>query len=252
MDELHHECGIAAIYHMDGHNDSPLTPPAGADQVSRLMPRVLLDLQNRGQLAAGFTTYNPEREQILDTYKQIGTVIEAFRLNHPAKAESVHGEFAGRAAIGHVRYATCGANTRNYAQPFERQHGCKWKWFSIAFNGQLANFAELRAELLSLADYHLTRETDTEVLMHFIAHALRGDERPDLVEVFRRLEPEVRRRLQLGVPERDGRHGCAPRPDRHSPSVLRPRWPTLRRRQRERSLCTTSVSPRCSRWSRAR
>src|SRR5262249_26088087 len=66
-------------------------------------------------------------------------------------------------------------------------HGCKWKWFAFAFNGQLANFAELRSELLSLADYHLTRETDTEVLMHYIAHELRGDERPDLVEVFRGL-----------------------------------------------------------------
>jgi amidophosphoribosyltransferase len=145
---------------------------------------VLLDLQNRGQLAAGFTTFNPNREQILDTYKQIGTVIEAFRLSHTAKAESIMSEYAGRAAIGHVRYATCGANTRNYAQPFERIHGCKWKWFSIAFNGQLANFADLRSELLALADYHLVRETDTEVLMHFIAHALRGDEQPDLVEVF--------------------------------------------------------------------
>lgn len=187
MGELHHECGVAALYHLDGPAVSPLPPPDGPDQVSRLMPRVLLDLQNRGQLAAGFTTFNPRREQRLDTYKQIGTVIEAFRLNHPAKAESVMKEYAGRAAIGHVRYATCGANTRSYAQPFERPHGCKWKWFSIAFNGQLANFADLRSELLSLADYHLTRETDTEILMHFIAHALRGDERPDLVEVFRHL-----------------------------------------------------------------
>src|SRR5439155_2616053 len=119
MDELRHECGIAALYHLHGPSQSPLTPLGGPDQVSRLMPRVLLDLQNRGQLAAGFTTYNPHREQILDTYKQIGTVIEAFRLNHPGKAENVMAEFAGRAAIGHVRYATCGANTRNYAQPFE-------------------------------------------------------------------------------------------------------------------------------------
>ncbi len=187
MDELQHECGVAALYHLDGPGESPLAPYGGPDEVSRLMPRVLLDLQNRGQLAAGFTTYNPHREQILDTYKQIGTVIEAFRLNHPGKAENIMSEFAGRAAIGHVRYATCGANTRNYAQPFERQHGCKWKWFSIAFNGQLANFAQLRAELLSLADYHLTRETDTEILMHYIAHALRGDEPPGLVEVFAEL-----------------------------------------------------------------
>jgi amidophosphoribosyltransferase len=187
MGELQHECGVAALYHLDGPDVSPLIPSGGSEQTSRLMSRVLLDLQNRGQLAAGFTTFNPAREQILDTYKQIGTVIEAFRLNHPAKAESVMSEYAGRAAIGHVRYATCGANNRSYAQPFERPHACKWKWFSIAFNGQLANFAELRAELLSLADYHLTRETDTEVLMHFIAHALRGDERPDLVEVFAEL-----------------------------------------------------------------
>ena len=51
-------------------------------------------------------------EQILDTYKQIGTVIEAFRLNHPGKAENIQREFAGRAAIGHVRYATTGRRAR--------------------------------------------------------------------------------------------------------------------------------------------
>ena len=144
MDELHHECGIAAIYHLPAGQPSRLAPLAGPEQVSRLMPRMLLDLQNRGQLAAGFTTFNPHREKLLDTYKQIGTVIEAFRLNHQAKYDSIMQEYAGRAAIGHVRYATCGANDRSYAQPFERHHGCKWKWFAFAFNGQLANFTELR------------------------------------------------------------------------------------------------------------
>jgi amidophosphoribosyltransferase len=153
------------------------------------MPRLLLDLQNRGQLAAGFATYNPRRDKILDTYKQIGTVIEAFRLNHQAKYESIMQEFAGRAAIGHVRYATCGANDRSYAQPFERQHGCKWKWFAFGFNGQLANYADLRDRLLTQTDYHLTRNTDTEIIQHYLSHELSqaGDDRPDLIEVFRRL-----------------------------------------------------------------
>jgi amidophosphoribosyltransferase len=188
MAELHHECGVAAIYHLPSPRQTDLVPVNGqGEEVSRLMPRVLLDLQNRGQLAAGFTTYNPHRDKILDTYKQIGGVIEAFRLNHRAKNESIMREYAGRAAIGHVRYATCGANDRSYAQPFERQHGCKWKWFSFAFNGQLANFAELRDELLALSDYHLTRDTDTEIIMHYLSHELRGEERPDLVEVFRNL-----------------------------------------------------------------
>src|SRR5438874_10843259 len=187
MAELHHECGIAAIYHFDSPTPSPLVPPAGPEHVSRLMPRLLLDLQNRGQLAAGFSTYNPQRGKILDTYKQIGTVLEAFRLSHQAKYDSIMKEYAGRAAIGHVRYATCGANDRAFAQPFERAHGCKWKWFSMAFNGQLANFGELRDELLTLADYHLTRDVDTEIIMHYLSYELRNDARPDLVQVFRNL-----------------------------------------------------------------
>ncbi len=188
MDELHHECGIAAIYHRPGAA-SVLGPLQGPQHVSRLMPRMLLDLQNRGQLAAGLASFNPQREKLLDTYKQIGTVIEAFRLNQKAKYESIMEEFAGPAAIGHVRYATCGATDRSYAQPFERHHGCKWKWFAFAFNGQLANFAELRNELLTQTDYHLTRNIDTEVIMHYLSHELSkcGDDRPDLVEVFRNL-----------------------------------------------------------------
>jgi amidophosphoribosyltransferase len=186
-DELQHECGIAALYLLPGEANSEIVPKGGPDQVSRLMPRILLDLQNRGQLAAGFTTYNPARDQLLDTYKQVGTVTEAFRLSHRGKFENLMEEFAGRAAIGHVRYATCGADSKGFAQPFERRHGQKWKWFGVAFNGQLANFAELRDELLSISDYHLSKGNDTEVLMHFIAHELRGDNAPDLVDVFGRL-----------------------------------------------------------------
>src|SRR5258708_1373109 len=157
MDELHHECGIAAIYHLSGSQTSRLAPLAGSEQVSRLMPRMLLDVQNRGQLAAGMTTFNPERNQLIDTYKDTGSVSEVFRMSHRGKFESLMTEYAGRAAIGHVRYATCGADDRSYAQPFERHHVEKRKWFSFAFNGQLANFVPLRDELLANGNYHLAR-----------------------------------------------------------------------------------------------
>jgi amidophosphoribosyltransferase len=187
MDELHHECGIAAIYHFDSSSPSRLAPRGDPNQVSRLMPRMLLDLQNRGQLAAGFSTYNPYRDKLLQTYKQIGTVIEAFRLSHQAKAESIMHQYAGRAAIGHVRYATCGKNDQDSAQPFERKHALKWKWFSMAFNGQLSNFDDLRDQLLKLSDYHLIHNLDTEIIEHFLSYELRKDDRPDLVQVFRNL-----------------------------------------------------------------
>jgi amidophosphoribosyltransferase len=187
MDELHHECGVAALYYLPDRDDRSPVWSGAPDQVSRLMPRMLLDLQNRGQLAAGMSTYNPERDKLVATHKDIGTVIEAFRMNEAAKYASIMEDYAGRAAIGHTRYATCGGQSRSYAQPFDRRHGCKWKWFSFAFNGQLTNFAELRQQLLQNHDYHLTRDNDTEVIMHYMGHEMRGDERPNLVDVFSRL-----------------------------------------------------------------
>ena len=185
MSEVHDECGVAAVYHLPSDTDSPLCP-AGAEEASRLLPRMLLDMQNRGQLSAGITTYSTRRKsrQLIDTHKDIGTVSEVFRLSHSGKRESLMREYAGRAGIGHVRYATCGKDDRAYAHPFERHHLAKNKWFSFAFNGQLANFNQLRDELLSGDDYHLTRETDTEIIMHEISRQLTTCT-GDLIDVMR-------------------------------------------------------------------
>ena len=183
MSEIHDECGVAAIYHLPDRGVSPLCPEQGPEEVSRLMPRMLLDIQNRGQLAAGITTYAPQRNQIIDTYKDVGNVSEVFRLSHRGKFESLMEEYAGRAAIGHVRYATCGQDDRGYAQPFERPHIKKHKWFSFAFNGQLANFMDLREELLDDDNNHLSRESDTEVIMHQICEALSTERRPALIDI---------------------------------------------------------------------
>jgi len=185
MNELRDECGVAAIYHLPGRGGSPLCPQHGPEEITRLMPRMLLDIQNRGQLSAGMTTYNPARNQLIDTHKDIGTVNEVFRLNHRGKFENLMREYAGRAAIGHVRYATCGLDDRSYAQPFERHHIKKRKWFSFAFNGQLANYMDLRGELLDNDDNYLSRETDTEIIMHQLCTALSVDNHPPLVEVCR-------------------------------------------------------------------
>ncbi|MBU4273169.1 MAG: amidophosphoribosyltransferase [Planctomycetes bacterium] len=186
MSDLHEECGVAAIYHLPDRGVSPLCPEQGPEETSRLMPRMLLDIQNRGQLAAGLTTYNPHRNQLIDTYKDMGSVSEVFRLGHRGKSESLMEQYAGRAAIGHVRYATCGQDDRSHAQPFERHHIKKHKWFSFAFNGQLANYPELRGELLDDDDNYLSLETDTEVLMHQICGALAAQQRSAPLDVCRR------------------------------------------------------------------
>jgi len=187
MNDLHEECGVAAIYHLPNGEPSPLCPAQGREAVSTLMPRMLLDLQNRGQLAAGFTTYSPSRKQLIDTHKDVGTVAEVFHTSKREKFAKLMTEYAGRAAIGHVRYATCGHDDRGYALPFERHHIRKHKWFSFSFNGQIANHGNLREMLLADGNTYLARETDTEVLMHHICAALSPQEEPDLLEVCKSL-----------------------------------------------------------------
>lgn len=184
MSDLHHECGLAAVYHLVGGEPSPLCTSHGPEEVSRLVPRMLLDIQNRGQLSAGMTVWNPARSQLLTTYKEVGSVSEVFRMNHRGKYESLMEQHSGRAAIGHVRYATCGAEDRGYAQPLERPHVQKRKWFSFGFNGQLANYPELREEILAEGDSHLVRDNDTEVIMHAIGRELAGDADPDPIQLL--------------------------------------------------------------------
>jgi len=185
-EDIRHECGVAALYWLGkpvGRGGAVSKQVADRD-VTPLMPAILLDIQNRGQLAAGITSYQPGRVQILDTYKEIGTVTEAFRMSHPGKYASIVRKYAGRAVIGHTRYATCGKDGTRHAQPFERHHGRLWKWFAFAFNGNLANYTQLRDLILARRHYHFTLDTDTEIIMHTLAYRLRGDRPPDLPKVM--------------------------------------------------------------------
>jgi amidophosphoribosyltransferase len=190
-EDIKHECGVAALYWLDkpAGRGGPASKAASqrGGNVAGMIPAMLLDLQNRGQLAAGMTSYDPERLQILDTYKDVGTVAETFRMSHPAKYGSIMSEYCGRAAIGHTRYATCGADDARYAQPFERHHGRLWKWFAFSFNGQLANYPALRNRLLSKRSYHFTLNTDTEIIMHLLSYSLRGDKPTALRDVMKSL-----------------------------------------------------------------
>jgi len=180
LDDVHEECGICAVYIKEDGD--------AANRALFSLYKLMLNLQNRGQLSAGVTTYNADRAQILDTYKDIGHVNEVFRTSDREKSFQIFKRYAGNKGIGHVRYATSGSEDVGVAQPFERVHGRKWKWFSFGFNGNLANFSELKQELLSKKeDYHMVYNNDTEIIMHFLARQFKGDARPDLATVFSNL-----------------------------------------------------------------
>ncbi|HMO13455.1 MAG TPA: amidophosphoribosyltransferase [Pirellulaceae bacterium] len=191
MSELFHECGVAAIYFLKGQGSSDLFNDFEPDDAASLIPRMLSDMQNRGQLSAGLTSYMEGRGQLLDTHKEIGTVSEVFRYSHTAKHKSLMQKYAGNAAIGHVRYATCGRDDHSYAQPFERHDLVKSEWFSFAFNGQLANYNELSDELTRDGRHHLARQSDTEVIMHEISRHNSGNGHFALLDMMSKISQRL-------------------------------------------------------------
>jgi len=175
MDEIHDECGIAAVSLKK--NGKALF----------YLYRLLLNLQNRGQLSAGVTTYNKNRPQLINTYRNMGTVNEVFKTSSIQKSMDIFKWYSGNKGIGHVRYATFGSDNRTYAQPFERKHGRMWKWFSFCFNGNLVNFEELKKPLAEKTEYHFILNNDTEIIMHYLARELKGSRKPPLLNVFRNI-----------------------------------------------------------------
>ncbi len=181
-EEAKHECGVAAV-----QLKKPLEHSFG--QAAEVLYSLLQQLQNRGQLSAGITTFNSQKPQLINTFRDVGLVNEVFRASNEFKYRQVMQKFAGTSGIGHTRYATFGSNSRPYAQPFERKHGRKWKWFSFAFNGNIANYFELRKKLEE-KNFHFQLESDTEVIMHHLAYGLRGESKPELSDVFAQVSEE--------------------------------------------------------------
>ena len=178
--EVRDECGVAAVYLP---KKSKKHPPAEA---AFYLYKMLLQMQNRGQLSVGITTFNDQRQQLIDTFKKRGSVSEVFSTRVKPKAKAIFQKYSGDRGIGHVRYSTSGGDDDGSAQPFERHHGRKWKWFSFAFNGNIANFSDLRTQL-EKKHYHLVRALDTELIMHFLEKEQLGEKKAPIEKVFKNL-----------------------------------------------------------------
>lgn len=164
MKYIGHECGIVAVV-----LKRPLTeyPEGGATFYGI---EALRKLRNRGQEGAGIASYNPHREgKSLSVHKEPGTVDEVFNSDDLLK------QFEGTRAIGHTRYMTSGSDRKD-VQPFYRRHGNRQKKFALAFNGNLANYDDLKKMLEIEHHYEIETKVDTEVLMHLIAISLKAQE----------------------------------------------------------------------------
>ncbi|MDD3083555.1 MAG: amidophosphoribosyltransferase [Candidatus ainarchaeum sp.] len=168
------ECGVCAFF---GKN---------AEEKIYLM---LIQLQHRGQLSAGMTTFNSNEKHLLKTHRGLGLVNSSFKAYDENKFKQILIKHHSNKGIGHVRYSTSGQDDLEYVQPFEREHGRKKKWFSFAFNGSITNYSELKKDL-EANGYHLIRETDTEIIQHLISRFLK-EEPNNLQNVFHNLAKKI-------------------------------------------------------------
>ncbi len=107
----------------------------GAEPVAPALFMGLQAIQHRGQDAAGIGTWDRGHLRI---YKDIGSVSHVF-------PDKILEDLPGTSGIGHVRYPTVGASTRNDAQPFMTRRPS----IVMAHNGNLTNVAELEQHLAS-------------------------------------------------------------------------------------------------------
>ncbi len=160
-DHFHDACGVFGVY---GHREAANLTYLG-----------LHALQHRGQESAGIATLDDRGH--LAVHRAMGLVQEVFQ---PAVIASL----PGSTGIGHVRYSTAGESHVRNAQPLAVQHG--GVSLALAHNGNFTNTDELRARLDTNGAIFQTT-TDTEVLLHLVAHAPSGPLLDRLVHALRQV-----------------------------------------------------------------
>ncbi|MDE7184731.1 MAG: amidophosphoribosyltransferase [Lachnospiraceae bacterium] len=142
------ECGVFGIYDFDGQD------------VASTIYYGLFALQHRGQESCGIAvseTSGPKGKVV--SYKGMGLVNEVFTQDN---LETMKGDIG----VGHGRYSTAGASTRENAQPLVLNY--VKGTLALAHNGNLINAAELRHDLEYTGAIFQTT-IDSEVIAYHIA-----------------------------------------------------------------------------------
>lgn len=145
---LGEECGVFGAYDMDGRDVAPSIYYG------------LFALQHRGQESCGIAVSDTNGPKgVVKSYKGMGLVNEVF-------TEESFAHMQGDIGVGHVRYSTAGASTRENAQPLVLNY-IKGT-LALAHNGNLINANELREELAYGGAIFQTT-IDSEVIAYHIA-----------------------------------------------------------------------------------
>lgn len=139
-------CGIIGIYHKKKNVASDIYD-------------ALIQVQHRGQDAAGISTWDSSRMYL---YKELGLVTEVFKSNDSLNLD-------GNIGVGHVRYPTAGKDDVSEAQPFHTSNPVN---VSLAHNGTLTNSKKIKDSLLKTRFCQFNTQSDSEVLLNLFTYEL--------------------------------------------------------------------------------
>ncbi|KRI51810.1 glutamine--fructose-6-phosphate transaminase (isomerizing) [Acinetobacter pittii] len=148
--------------------------------VTEILIEGLKRLEYRGYDSAGVALLN--NQQILRE-RRVGKVINL------ADAVAEH-QLTGAIGIAHTRWATHGKPTENNAHPHMSGK------VAVVHNGIIENYQELKDDLQALG-YVFTSQTDTEVVAHLVAEALKSTD--SLLEAVETVVPQLKGAYALGI-----------------------------------------------------
>ena len=146
----------------------------------------LYALQHRGQESAGISWINGEEN--VHSLKGMGLV-------HIALDQKKLASIKAGCAIGHVRYSTTGESLLANAQPLAAKYARGP--IAIAHNGNLTNADGIRRYLENRGAIFQST-TDTEVIIHLMAHQSHKPPLDALVDSLRRLRGAYSLSVMLG------------------------------------------------------
>jgi amidophosphoribosyltransferase len=161
-DKLKEECAVFGVY--------------GTEDAASLTALGLHALQHRGQEATGIVTFDGME---FPAHRELGHVGDVFD-----KERGIVEKLRGHAAIGHNRYSTTGDPMIRNIQPLFADFA--FGGLAVAHNGNLTNALRLRRELVN-GGAIFQSTTDTETLIHLLAHA-QGNVTERLIAALRRVE----------------------------------------------------------------
>ncbi|GAB4484003.1 MAG: amidophosphoribosyltransferase [Thermodesulfovibrionales bacterium] len=144
LDKLREECGVFGVY--------------GHPEAANLTYLGLYALQHRGQEGAGICSSDGRHFSV---EKAMGLVADIF-------SEKRLKKLPGHIAIGHNRYSTAGSSVLKNVQPIIANFSLGT--LALAHNGNLVNAGELRTTLEEEGAIFQST-SDSEVIVHLIAHA---------------------------------------------------------------------------------